>query len=491
MDTSERWDGWAQPADDPFPDRDLGRRSLDDAVRFLRRFVVLSDEQAVAVALWVAHTHAFDAAYATGYLAITSAEKQSGKTRLLEVLEVLVEKPWFTGRTTAAALTRKIADQRPTLLLDESDAAFNGDKDYAEALRGILNSGHRRGGVASLCVGVGVNIEVRDFPVFSPKAIAGIGRLPDTVADRSIAIRLKRRAPGEHAERFRHRVDEPVASPIRNGLADWAAAHREDLMSASPQLPPELSDRACDGWEPLLAIADMVGGDWPEQARAAAVALADGAAAQDESEGVQLLTDVRTMFDERGIDRFPSAELVAIEGAAWADWGHGKGLTANTLARLLRAFEIRPRTIKLHDGSTPKGYHRHQFEEAFSRYLAAYTPFQTATQPQPASLCGKETISNRNPIPLVAVSKQVANPHEQTTVAEVAVQNTKHPAGGEKQPVMVGDEAYLDLLDRAHAAGHITDRERRKRRRVHFAIRGTGHIATLTNRRPFPASQTT
>jgi hypothetical protein len=481
LDTSERWDGWAQPADDPFPDRDLGRRSLDDAVRFLRRFVVLSDEQAVAVALWVAHTHAFDAAYATGYLAVTSAEKQSGKTRLLEVLELLVAKPWFTGRTSAAALTRKIADQRPTLLLDESDAAFNGDKDYAEALRGILNSGHRRGGVSSLCVGVGANIEVRDFTVFSPKAIAGIGRLPDTVADRSIAIRLKRRAPGEHAERFRHRDAEPAASPIRDGLADWADTHGEALASATPTPPRELSDRACDGWEPLLAIADLVGGDWPERARAAAVALANGAASQDESDGVQLLADIQAMFDERGIDRFPSADLaarlVAVEGAAWADWGHGKGLTANTLARLLRAFEIRPRTIKLHDGSTPKGYHRHQFEEAFGRYLAACTPCQTATPPQPASLCEKKAISDRNPTPLVAVSKQVANPHEETTVAEVAVQHTKHGRGGEKQPVVVGDEAYLELLDRAHAAGHVTDRERRKRRRVHFVIRGTGHTA--------------
>ena len=142
----------------------------------------------------------------TPYLAITSAEKQCGKTRLLEVLDLLVSNPWLTGKVSAACLIRKIDSQKPTLLLDESDAAFNGEKEYAEVLRGVLNTGHRRGGHASCCVGQGVNITFKDFHTFCPKAIAGIGKLPDTVADRSIPIRLKRRAPGEPVERFRQNV---------------------------------------------------------------------------------------------------------------------------------------------------------------------------------------------------------------------------------------------------------------------------------------------
>src|SRR5262249_47955765 len=148
--------------------------------------------------------HALKAARETPYLAIHSAEKQSGKTRLLEVLELLVHKPWLTGRVTAPCLIRKVDHVSPTLLLDESDAAFNGEKEYAEALRGILNTGHREDGKASCCVGQGANVTFKDFRTYCAKAVAGIGRnLPDTVMDRSIPILLKRQVAGEKVARFR------------------------------------------------------------------------------------------------------------------------------------------------------------------------------------------------------------------------------------------------------------------------------------------------
>src|SRR5262249_24926389 len=136
---------------------------LDRLVRLVRRFVVMTPAQAIAWALWVVHTHAIEVADQTPYLAITSAEKQSGKTRLLEVSELVVARPWLTGRVSAAALVRKVDKTRPTLLLDESDAAFNGEKEYAEAFRGLLNTGHRRSGKSTVCVGQGVAIDYRDF----------------------------------------------------------------------------------------------------------------------------------------------------------------------------------------------------------------------------------------------------------------------------------------------------------------------------------------
>jgi hypothetical protein len=106
-----------------------GAQLLDDIAAYIRRFVSLSDSQARVAALFVVHTHTFDAADAMPYLAITSAEKQSGKSRLLEVLELVVANPWFTGKVTAAVLTRKVDAEQPTLLLDESDAAFGGAQD--------------------------------------------------------------------------------------------------------------------------------------------------------------------------------------------------------------------------------------------------------------------------------------------------------------------------------------------------------------------------
>jgi hypothetical protein len=229
-----------------------GVELLMNLIRFIRRFVALSEAQVLLIALWVIHTRSFDAVETTPYLNIRSAEKRSGKTRLLEVLSLLVARAWFTGRVTSAVLVRKVAAETPTLLLDESDAAFKGDREYAETLRGVLNAGFRRGGVASLCVGQGANLTYKDFPVFSPKAIAGIGTLPDTVADRSIPIELQRRRPSERVERFRLRKVGPEARPLQEAAAAWAEEHLNALAEAEPELPEELDDRAQDIIEPCL-----------------------------------------------------------------------------------------------------------------------------------------------------------------------------------------------------------------------------------------------
>ncbi len=375
-----------------------------DAVRaMLARFVVLTPAQVDAIALWTAHTHAFGAAQSTPYLAISSAEKRSGKTRLLEVLDGLVARPWSTGRTSAAALVRMIDKEAPTLLLDESDAAFGGYKEYAEALRGILNTGHRRGGCASLCVGS----EVRDFNTFSPKAIAGIGRLPDTVVDRAIPIAMRRRAPGEAVEPFRNRTAVTATQPLRDALAAWAVDAVALLTDAEPSIPDALDDRAADGWEPLLAIADLAGGEWPLRARAAALALSTGIARDDDSIGVRLLSDVRSIFLASATDRLPSADLAAalaeIEDAPWGAWGkHERPLDARALARLLSRYGIRPGSVRLPTGGTLKGYAAEWFDDAWMRYLPALgaangTPAQAARTALEGTAAGQAATATRAP----------------------------------------------------------------------------------------------
>lgn len=148
---------------------------LADLTAYVCRYVILTPAQAAVVALWIVHTHAVDAAEATAYLAVTSAEKRSGKTRLLEVLALVVARPWFTGRVTAAVLARKVDAEQPTLRLDESDAAFKGDKDYAEALRGILNTGYRRGGKTTVCTGQGAKSTTRTSRRSAPRQSPALG----------------------------------------------------------------------------------------------------------------------------------------------------------------------------------------------------------------------------------------------------------------------------------------------------------------------------
>ena len=366
-----------------------GSTVLDKVLGFIRRFVFLSESQARVAALWIVHTYVFAAADATPYLAITSAEKECGKTRLLEVFETLVENPWLTGRVTAAVLTRKIDAQQPTLLLDESDAAFGSDKEYAEALRGVLNTGHRNGGKASCCVGQGANITFRDFSTFCPKAIAGIGKLPDTVAGRAIPIRLKRTAPGEHVERFRRRDVETEAASLREQIEAWCASILERVPGARPELPEALTDRQQDGAEPLLAIADAAGAEWPEAARGALIALCVESQTWDDSIGKRLLADIRHVFESKNADRLPSAELAEalaeIETSPWGEWSHGKPLTAARLARLLNSFEVVPDCIRVGD-KTLRGYLADQFQDAFRRYLPPGTSAPLSSQaPQNAT----------------------------------------------------------------------------------------------------------
>jgi len=194
------------------------------------------------------------------------------------------------------------------------------------------------------------------------------------VADRSIPIELQRRRPSEHVERFRPRKVKPDALPLQSAAAAWAEAHLEALAKAEPELPEELDDRAQDIIEPLLAIADEVGGEWPEWARKAAVELLTGEHREEaESLGIRLLRDVRHAFNAKGEDRLPTGKLLERlrepDDAPWRSL-RGEPLDANKLARLLKPYSIRPE--KLREGSdTFRGYRRASFEDAWERYVPA------------------------------------------------------------------------------------------------------------------------
>ena len=370
---------------------------LDALAGFVRGFVAMNEEQAAATALWVVHTHAFGVADATPYLSIGSPEKASGKTRLLEVLELLVARPWLTGKTTAAVLPRKIDAETPTLLLDESDAAFKGDREYAEALRGVLNSGYRRSGKATVCVGQGTEITFKDFRTYCPKAIAGLGRLPDTVEDRAIPIELKKRRRDEPVARFRQRDAAHEAAPLRDTLALSVDAILPELVGASPELPDQLGDRAQDVWEPLLAIADLAGGAWPAMARAAAPELSGQGARDDGSIGVVLLGDIERAFDKRGVDRLATGELLdelhAMEESPWPEWGRSrKPMSGHALAKLLR----------------PYGSGRTQTEgRAATSAVSSRTPSPATSPPKCQSVRNPHCKAEKSPIRSVSPIRQL------------------------------------------------------------------------------------
>ena len=286
---------------------------------------------------------------------------------------------------------RKIEQDGPTLLLDEIDAIFtakNGD-DGKEAIRALLNAGFERRATVPRCVGP--NHTLMEFRVFCAKALAGIGKLPDTIADRSISISMARRKRGQHVaggplapgyEQFRARDAEVIAKPIKAALETWATRQQTlaSLRNARPVVPDALDDRAADICEPLLVIADMAGGEWPRVARSAVVELCAGGDIADESIGIKLLAAVRDIFRMNQVNQIPTIALLKalIErdgDEPWAGWweaaiekGNTNGPAAN-LSRYLRPFGIERWTIREEDGSTAKGYKLATFEDAFSPYL--------------------------------------------------------------------------------------------------------------------------
>jgi hypothetical protein len=348
---------------------------LHDVRAYLVRYVVVTPEQAIAITLWAAHTHAIAAADCTPYLHVTSATKRAGKTRLLEVLEPVVARPWLTGRVSAAALVRRIDRDQPTLLLDESDAALGADADreYREVMRGLLNAGYRRSGRVTVCVGQGAAIQARDFTAFAAKAIAGIGELPGTIADRSIRIVLRRRMQDEPCQRWRERDGHAEAAPMHQALAAWGGDAIDTLREARPALPSGLGDRQADVWEALLAIADLAGGEWPSEARRAAVSLAGGA--EDTDILVELLRDIAAITgDDRDGAIAGSVlveRLVAEEDRPWREWRHGRPLSARGLARLLGPLGVHP---DRHDTAVGRvrGYRRDALHAAIARYLPSH-----------------------------------------------------------------------------------------------------------------------
>jgi hypothetical protein len=356
---------------------------LDSICEFIKRHVVFSSPaQATAIALWIVHTWIVDAFDYTPYLYIRSPEKRCGKTKLLDCLELLVAKAWRAVSPSEAVLYRKIELDQPTLLLDEVDTVFSGNKDERkEPLRALLNAGFERKAKVPRCVGQGSNYQVQEFAVFCAKAFAGIGRLPDTISDRCMPIRLIRRSRDEEIERFRKRDAEAATVSIRENLVSWAQQNgqSEKLRAARPDIPIELDDRQADIFEPLLAIADMAGGDWPERSRNALVTLCATENEDDDSLGVKLLSAIREAFDAAAVDRIPTRELLERltsqeSDAPWAGWWENDLRNGNTrgpaakLARLLKPFGIQARVIRLRDGTTPRGYMREDFEQAWKRY---------------------------------------------------------------------------------------------------------------------------
>jgi hypothetical protein len=313
----------------------------------------------------------------TPRIAFLSPEPASGKTRSLEVTELLAFNPVCTINATPAYIFRKVGseDGPPSILFDEIDTVFGKKaKNDNEDVRALLNSGHRRGATAGRCIVRGQTVETEELPSYAAVALAGLGWLPDTILSRSIIIRMRRRASDEVVEPFRRRVHAPLGESLRTRLAGWAGTVIDEATVARPDMPNGVEDRLADAWEPLLAISDIAGGQWPERARTAAVSLIAVTRDAEPSLNIRLLADIRTIFSQdETIEAMATKQLLAelhkLDDSPWAETKDKKPiLNASQLAWRLRQYEVGPKFVRI-NGLACKGYLRADLYEPWRRYL--------------------------------------------------------------------------------------------------------------------------
>src|SRR5262249_24375538 len=367
---------------EPSPDPVDGAAVLNAIRRIFRRYIVLPQAADVALSLWVLHAWTMDAGDISPFMVLVSPTKRCGKTSVLILLFFLTPKSELASNITAAALFRYIEAVRPTLLIDEADTFVKNN----EELRGILDSGHTRG-AAQIIRNVQVNGEhkPRRFSTWAPKAIATIRKLADTLEDRSIRVTLQRKPRDAKVERLRRRDTEEYKS-LRSQAARWAADNFDKLVDPDPAVPEVLNDRAADNWRPLLAIADLAGGAWPEDARRAACTLSGED--QDGAVNVELLRDIKTAFGDA--EEIRSADLieklVADKERPWAEWKHGRELTQKQLAGLLKPFCIISVNVRPPGLGQGKGYRRADFEAPWTAYCPGQNTLPAQSDPREASI---------------------------------------------------------------------------------------------------------
>ena len=362
------------------PTARTGEAIAADVETAFRTYTVQSTQHAyAALTLYVFYTHVSEHFDYAPRLVLTSAEKRSGKTRTLDVLEVLVRNSVPTVNASTAALFRIIGGNiPPVIILDEADTIF-GTKIKAEQnedLRGLLNSGAERGRPFIRCVGP--NQEPAEFTVFAPAVLGGIGTLPDTITDRAVNLRLRRRKPSEKVSPYRRSVDGPKLVSLSEEVAQWAQSLDVTTLHGIPDSP--LTDRPADVWSPLLTVADALGGQWPERARAAAVAITNEAAENDNegSAGLELLRDIQTLLEVHPVSFIPTADLLQrlrnLEESVWAE----RDLTPRALSQLLKPYGVHARRDTQ---GRKRGYRAGDLRDVIDRYIHPHTPAEIPEDP--------------------------------------------------------------------------------------------------------------
>jgi len=399
---------------------------LNEIEATIKKHVILPEHAAAALAVWVLHTYTFELRDTVAYVAIESPEKRCGKTTLLSVLAAMARKPLIASNVTVAALFRAIDTCRPALFIDEADTFMAGNA----TMRGIINSGNtfrtayvlrlsrarhksamspkflaalamRSGRLAPSADAKNApnDTGLNKFSCWCPKVIAMIGHVPDTIADRSIVVRMTRKLVSETCAPMAELATAEIRSKCARFAWDAAAA-----IAQAPKIRGEgLNDRAADTFDPLYVIARLAGPEWEQKLHAAALDLSAVVSAQNP--GAELLLDVLSVCAEYAREKIFSRELVDLlrHGqsarsviSTAVDYGF---ITEHRIAQMLRPYGIRPSCIRL-GREVNKGYAAADLREALNRYVPRAEIEKRSTELKQLSQLEAEALQEKESTPL-------------------------------------------------------------------------------------------
>lgn len=333
--------------------------------------------QAAICALWAIGTWGYQDFDAFPYFVITAATKQSGKTRLAELLGLVSYNAKNTGALTPAVLFRSMdasANSGVTLFFDEAEQLSS---EAASTMRVVLNMGYRRGQTVQRMEGD----TIKEFQVYCPKAFVLIGDVYDTLRDRSILIELHRGTP---RKRFQFRDVEAIAEGIREAMK----AHREaGILGADGVIvdPSEwLDGRDAECWAPILTLAQEWCPDRYDEIMRASVdftalktaparrfsSLAQAEEDRTEQQyGERAIRDIASIMHAANAARMFGEDIChamcAIATAPWRSY-RGEAITPVRLAHLVSRFGLSPKYIKA-GGKVRRGYQRADVTKAVAK----------------------------------------------------------------------------------------------------------------------------